>query len=553
MRKKIIFVVSFFLLGACLSAQMVSVKLKVRAILIDKDLNLKPVPKLTIILRNLADTSGAAPTTLKTGFDGIAVAELPPGHYEISTPEPVEFQGKRYAWKQEITLSPPEQTVELSNDNATISEAAAERSSRPVDELTALYKRLQNSVVDVWTEYGGGTGFIVDPQGLILTNQHVIGTSEYIAVQFDEKRKINALVLAANTEKDLAVLWANLTVFPEAVVAPLAKVKGSEPLVVEGERVFTISNPLTQQKIMTTGVVSRVEAQTIISDININPGSSGAPLFNSAGAVIGIITSIEQQHRAGPGLSHILRLEAALPPLADAQTKMAGKRPPEPTLLPVMPKDKFPPAALKELAQGGKLDKSPYLFTLGDYNVAVITPVLSYYWSQEEARKEAKEKEKRLKKGKEGSQATSSEQPEKRKERKEEEYEPVLVISVRPQAKLKFWASYGTHQNLYKFKADFYKMKLLCGEKEIQPIEPRKIRTAIRSDIDARDVSYRGVYLYPFDAITPACGQVVLQVYSEADRNQPVVKVLDAKTVQKVSSDFEPYRIALSSKSNQPQ
>ena len=98
----------------------------------------------------------------------------------------------------------------MSNDNAAVTEAPAEqrpKTARLTDDLTAQFKRLQNAVVTGWSEIGHGTGFIVDKSGLILTNQHVIGPSEYIAVQFDEKLKIAATLLAFDPGKDVAVEW----------------------------------------------------------------------------------------------------------------------------------------------------------------------------------------------------------------------------------------------------------------------------------------------------------------------------------------------------------
>src|SRR5215204_1443043 len=151
------------------------------------------------------------------------------------------------------------------------------------DELTTSFNRLKTSVVTVWSEFGHGTGFIIDKEGLILTNQHVVGPSEYIAVQFDEKRKVRAVLLSASAEKDVAVLWANLEGLPEATVAVIAKTDAEEPAITEGERVFTIGRPLNQKKIITTGIASKIEEKAIISDININPGNSGGALFNSIG------------------------------------------------------------------------------------------------------------------------------------------------------------------------------------------------------------------------------------------------------------------------------
>ena len=80
-----------------------------------------------------------------------------------------------------------------------------------------MFQKYQKSVVTVWSEIGSGTGFIVDSAGLVMTNQHVIGPSELISVQFDAKRKVAAKVLAFDAERDVAVLYADLSAFPGAV------------------------------------------------------------------------------------------------------------------------------------------------------------------------------------------------------------------------------------------------------------------------------------------------------------------------------------------------
>jgi len=70
-------------------------------------------------------------------------------------------------------------------------------------------------------------------------------------VQFDSKRKVPARLIAANPDKDVAVLWVNLSAFPESVVAPIAAKDRPSPIVV-GQRVFTIGNPLGRDKVLTS-------------------------------------------------------------------------------------------------------------------------------------------------------------------------------------------------------------------------------------------------------------------------------------------------------------
>jgi len=355
--------------------QVETAKLTIRAILVDKDLNQKPIPRLSVSLTR-SDVAGTEPYAARTNFDGLAELQLPAGRYHLSTSDPVEFQGKKYSWEMDLTVSAPNTVAELSNDNAKSTDVSAEKPTRVVDDLAQLFKKYQNSVVTVWSEIAHGTGFVVSPEGLILTNQHVIGPSELISVQFDPKRKVEAKLVAFDAERDIAVLWASLAPFPEVVVAPLAKSKPEESPVLEGERVFTIGSPLSQQKILTTGIVSKVEPRAIISDININPGNSGGPLFSSLGTVVGL-TTFGEQDKSGPGISGIVRIEEAEQLLERSKTKMRDISPPQATLLPVEPTGSYPIDALKTALQKAKFDERPYTFGAVSYTHLTLPTICS--------------------------------------------------------------------------------------------------------------------------------------------------------------------------------
>jgi len=102
---------------------------------------------------------------------------------------------------------------------------------RVKDEMTSHFQRLQNSVLTVWSETGHGTGVIVDPKGLIVTNHHVVGPSDYIAVQFDEKRKIAAVRLEADRPPRRPASGGR---FPARRRAPLPRT--TPPVVATGAR-----------------------------------------------------------------------------------------------------------------------------------------------------------------------------------------------------------------------------------------------------------------------------------------------------------------------------
>jgi S1-C subfamily serine protease len=507
------------LLLVLLAFQSQPVRLTVRSILVDKDLNQKPVPKMTLVLTRL--DSSSPPTTIKTGFDGVAEASLAPGKYRLTTPQPTEFQGKQYRWEQEITLSGSEQIVELSNDNALASETADSSSS---GSLNVLFDQLKNSVVKVYSEKGDGSGFLIDSAGLVLTNNHVVESSSYLAVQFDQKRKVAAALLAADPEKDLAVLWVNLSVYSEAVIAPLPAT-GASPTLAVGDRIFTIGNPLGKTRVLTTGVVSKIEMGKITSDININPGNSGGPLLTLAGQVAGVTTALLQK------LAIIIPIEDARPLIEQARGKLksAGVPAPSAALLPVEPEDYFPADSLRPLLKTEKLDTKPYYQKVGEFEVGFFTPTLMYFYrhksEMDAARKTAKHQ---------NADAADVNIPTAAVE-DAQGYRPVIEVGVYPRQSV--WNG--------KFKNGFQRMRLLCGGKEVPPIEPRRIPYLLR-DFRGRTVdnTFSGLYLYPPDSVSPSCGTLSVEIFSEKDPNTPVNQAVESGIIERVWADFEPYRKA---------
>jgi len=434
--------------------------------------------------------------------------------------------------------------------------ASGMNSGRVVDELAIKFKRLQNGVVTVWSEFGHGTGFIISNDGLVLTNQHVVGPSEYIALQFDPKRKVGAVLLASDPERDVAVLWCNPSLLPDAISLELAKQDELNPSLIEGEKVFTIGSPLNQQKIVTSGIASKIDTKAIISDLNINHGNSGGPLFNSQGLVVGITTFGDFTSRGGPGVSGILKIEEALPVIEQARSKMSSDNRPKPELLPVEPDDLFPIDAIKSTLLQEKFETKPYSVGIGDFDVVMVTPPLKYRVEKESEMRAAKEKGKRNRKSEVAVQDSFRPLDDlKNWEAYVGEYKPVLLVRATPKLRetggsifLRSLAASGGAYNVpakLRFKADFYKMKLECGSNEIMPILPGKIahvvdvRTGL---VNATDATYEGFYEYPADSIGPTCGRVTLTLYGEKDPNKAFNKALDDKTVARIFEDFAPYR-----------
>jgi serine protease Do len=158
-----------------------------------------------------------------------------------------------------------------------------------------------------------GTGVLIDPEGLILTNQHVLAGATEIRVTLADGRELDGEVIGADAETDLAVLRVKADA--PLPVAPL----GSSDDVLIGETVIAIGNPFGLSQTVTTGVLSAVNRTIraedreyhgfLQTDASINPGNSGGPLLNIDGEVIGINTAI---FRGAEGIGFAIPIRRAL-------------------------------------------------------------------------------------------------------------------------------------------------------------------------------------------------------------------------------------------------
>lgn len=141
---------------------------------------------------------------------------------------------------------------------------------------------------------GTGTGFIIDPTGLIVTNEHVVNNAERIRIRLADGTERIARVIGADKATDLALLKIDMTDLP------VLKLGDSEAIRV-GDPVLAIGNPLEYEHSTTSGIISakgrkvfneRPYEDFIQTDAAINRGNSGGPLLNDAGEVIGVNTVI---------------------------------------------------------------------------------------------------------------------------------------------------------------------------------------------------------------------------------------------------------------------
>ena len=160
---------------------------------------------------------------------------------------------------------------------------------------------------------GQGSGFIVRDDGLILTNPHVIEGADEVVVRLNDKREFKAKVLGADKATDVAVLRV------EARNLPTVKI-GSSANIRVGEWVLAIGSPYGFESSASAGIVSAVSRSLpddnyvpfIQTDVAVNPGNSGGPLFNMAGEVIGINSQIYSRTGGYQGLSFAIPIDVAV-------------------------------------------------------------------------------------------------------------------------------------------------------------------------------------------------------------------------------------------------
>jgi S1-C subfamily serine protease len=160
-----------------------------------------------------------------------------------------------------------------------------------------VYQTASPAVVTIDTETGTGSGVIVNADGLILTNAHVVDGSETVKVILSDRQEYEGRVVGYGANGvDLAAVQIQGRNLPTVAVS-------TSPVLV-GQRAFAIGNPFGRfQGTFTTGIVSRIDTNRglIQTDAAINPGNSGGALLNSRGELIGINTAIFTIERSAPG------------------------------------------------------------------------------------------------------------------------------------------------------------------------------------------------------------------------------------------------------------
>jgi S1-C subfamily serine protease len=506
-----------------------------------------PVPRHSLLISS--NPSNAAPRLIVTRADGTADVELRPGNYTVESDRPVTFHGKAYQWTQTVDVVAGRDTaLNLTAENAEIAASSATGSSPPLESDSALLApKWKDSVFALWTPTTRASAFVVDARGLLATNARAIGAAKAVEVQLSPTVKVAANVLAADVERDIAILWVDPPAIGSAPAVPLACKDQPTELQIEGQEIFALGVPIRHQDTMTSGLAKRVSAHDIVSDLVLEPGSAGGPVFTAAGDLVGLTSLTGDADPSGAGDARVLRREDACPIVATAEEKMKTATRPSAVHLPVEPSQSVPVETLKKAAAGRAGSLNPYQLSSPSFDLAFITPVLTYgaQMQEEQARRRGRD--------------TSRDTPADDQRRTPRlldfgdwgwyvgEFPPVLLVRITPRLVEGFWTTVarGAARTqgvavppIKHFKPGLLALRAFCGDAEIAPIHPFKLEQRISE----KDAIYEGLYVFDPGAFKPQCGTVKLVLYSEKEPEKGETRVVDPNVVQQIWDDFAPYR-----------
>ncbi len=229
-------------------------------------------------------------------------------------------------------------------DQVEITEAAPNESLDGEEQNNiSVYKKNIPSVVNVTSramtfdffyglvpQEGQGSGFVIDKEGHILTNYHVIADARQVEVTLHNRKKYKATVVGSDPAHDLAVIQIKAQDLVPAIL-------GDSRNLQVGQKVYAIGNPFGLAGTMTRGIVSSIRPvrepngayidEAIQTDAAINPGNSGGPLMNWHGEVIGINTMILSNVGQNAGIGFAIPINTAKAVLNDLMTLGRVRRP----------------------------------------------------------------------------------------------------------------------------------------------------------------------------------------------------------------------------------
>ena len=511
-----------------------AVRLTIAVVLTDASGAAVPVPQHALLVSDYPPS--AAPQHIVTAPDGTAGLNLRPGRYIVESDRPVALDGQAYRWIEIVDVAADGGArLELTAANARVQPMTDETDAMtigtpeadaaagaPIDvSPTALRRRWRDSVVAIWTPTGHASGLVIDARGVIATSRRAIGDATDVEVQLGPDLEVAGRVVAADTERDVALVRIDPSALASVTPATLDCSGPVMPLRDEDE-VYTIGAPLRGLPSLVFGTARRVNSRLVVADFNLRRISLGGPVLADDGRLVGLTSVADPSDEfVFVGDSPIVSADHVCAAARSAEDAAAAPAPAG-THLPVDPAHLIPADELEAAVAARAGNVSPYTLASSDFDVAFLTPAMVYA-------------------------ALRQADPPTMNFSNWTEYvwdaPPVLLVRVTPKQSEGFWAKLmrgaamtqgQSMPPITSFKSGFSHLQAFCGEDDVTPVHPFRLELRI-SETEA---VHEGLYVFAADAFGAPCGSVKLMLYSEDKPDEADALEIDPAVLERIRQDF---------------
>ena len=539
-----------------------SITVRLRAAVVGSDLTVRALPQLDLlIISPRGDT-----TRVSTDLEGRVERSFKPGVYRVESVQTYEMNGAKYRWGLYATFQKDAGTIELTQKNATVetvtvsgpSQAqkdsaakdstakalAAAKKSRTEKELFEDYKP------GLFTVYGSqrGTGFLADSSGLVLTNAHLLDGADEVRVMLDNDTKVYARRLVVDQAHDLAVLAIPAKRCAKCVALPMYD-SAKTTLPSAGDRVLALGSPFNKAGVLSTGIVSNADGQSITSEVSLGFLNTGGPLLNTDGYVVGLNAYRPPQSVGAGRISNSVAapvIAAALARARDSLTAAHFKAVSD-SLLPLVPREPFPSEPIAAVSGlGATLDLHNYRAEIGPFRVFMMTPQVMA-WRETQATKALADRKRND--PKKAGAWTMVDPIEGWRDWSDYLGERRAVVIFNVTSDKTAFPFYEADKIQGIDEGSFKDMKIFRDGVEIVPVEKVRIPAMLNADqtrAAGKTVGMQGIYVYRVEDFAPRAvgttANYTLMLTDAAKVAQPYKVQLLPGSVEQMWKDFTAYR-----------
>ena len=541
-----------------------NITVRLRAAVVGSDLTVRALPQLDLlIISPRGDTS-----RVSTDLEGRVERAFKPGVYRVESVQSYEMNGAKYRWALYETFQKDGGTIELTQKNATVETVtvtttgptqaqkdsiakdstakalAAAKKSRTEKELFEDYKS------GLFTVYGSqrGTGFLADSSGLVLTNAHLLDGADEVRVMTDSNTKVYARRLVVDQAHDLAVLAIPARRCAKCVALPMYD-SAKTTLPSAGDRVLALGSPFNKAGVLSTGIVSNSDGQTITSEVSLGFLNTGGPLLNTDGYVVGLNAYRPPQTVGAGRISNSVAAPVIAAALARARDSLTNShfKPVTDSLLPVVPREPFPSEPIAAVSGlGATLDLHNYRAEIGPFRVFMMTPQVMA-WRETQAQKALADRKRND--PKKAGAWTTVDPIEGWRDWSDYLSERRAVVVFNVTSDKTAFPFYEADKIQGIDEGSFKDMKIFRDGVEIVPVEKVRIPAMLNADqtrAAGKTVAMQGIYVYRVEDFAPRAvgttANYTMMITDAAKVAQPYKIQLLGGSVEQMWKDFTAYR-----------